>query len=107
VPRVVPSQIVELIDKLFEQVQMQIETGGDFSLSHNSGHSVAIAAILELVQQLPPELIVLGTDQYAEFAVSVAGLRNLLSTWQTQPNYPLNRIVGLRPLTLIRKKMMD
>jgi hypothetical protein len=106
VPRVVPSQIVELIDKLFEPVQRQIETNADFSLY--SGHSVAIAAILALVEHLPSELIVLGADQYAEFAVSVAGLRNLLNTWQTQPNHSLNRIVGLRPLnpiTLIRQAL--
>ncbi len=66
-PRVVPSQVVELIDKLFPSARNQAE-GQEFVLS--IGNSNQLAAILDLTQQIPPELLVINSDQYAESLLS-------------------------------------
>jgi hypothetical protein len=55
-PRVVPSQVVELIDKLFPWAKEQQE-GREQVITAGSANS--IAAILELAQQIAAELIVL------------------------------------------------
>jgi hypothetical protein len=101
-PRVVPSQVVDLIDKLFPWAKDQKE--GDAKHSLSAGNSCSIAAILELVQQLPSELITLGAEDFTEFVSGGATLRTLLQQWQNA-DFSYHRIPGLKylsPVTLIR-----
>lgn len=105
-PRVVPSQVVELIDKFFPEAKTQKEGGKPVPLS--ASHALQLAAILDLVQQIPSELIVLSPETYVEYTSSVAGIREFLERLRSQGSYSVTRIVGLRPLnpvTLIRQAL--
>ena len=69
-----------------------------------AANSMAVAAVLELVQQIPPELIVLDANQYAQYCASIAALHDAVATWR-QGNRGIRRIPGLpqhNPITLIR-----
>lgn len=104
-PRVVPSQIVELIDKLFPWAKDQRE--GDEKNYLTAANSYSIAAVLDLLQHVPSELITLGPEDFPEFVSSVAALRHLTERWQVR-NEPFHRIPGLRhlsPVTLIRQAL--
>ncbi len=105
-PRVVPSQVVALIDKLFPQARTQTEGGKEIPLS--ASHASQLAGILDLVQQIPSELLVLSPEQFAEYTVSVAGIRELLERLKALGNYGFSWITGLRhlsPVTIIRQAL--
>ena len=105
-PRVVPSQIVALIDKLFPWAKNQKED--DHREAVTKEQSCSVAAVLDLVQQLPPEFITLTSDAYSELVASIAGLRTQIENWQSHGGQPLFRIPGLRsvsPVTLIRQAL--
>lgn len=101
-PRVVPSQIADLIDKLFPNARTATEQT-NFMLSR--GQSTAIAGLLELVDKLPHSLITVSGDQYAEFVTSVAALRTLSEQW-VHRDYAFVSVPGLRrlnPVVIIRQ----
>ena len=102
-PRVVPSQAVDLIDKLFPNAQTAEIT--NFSVSRENSHS--IAGLLELVDKIPPELITVGAEQFAEFVTSIAALRTSQNEW-LQRDYSVEFVRGLRrinPVALIRQTL--
>ena len=83
-PRVVPSQVVQLIDKLFPDAK---ETTPEKNFSISRDDSVAVAAILRLVEQLPTESLTVGPTQFAEFQAGVAALQTLIEQWIPSPHY--------------------
>ena len=106
-PRVVPSQVVDLIDRLFPWAKDQKE--GNLKEYLTMGNSSSVAAILDLTQQLPGEFITLDSEHYAEYVSSVAALRNHLQLWAGRGESPLHRLPGLRelsPVTLIRQALL-
>lgn len=63
---------------------------------------------MELIQQLPSELVTLESEQYAEFVSSSATLRTLIQNWQTAGSYAFHHISGFRrlsPIALIREAL--
>jgi len=71
--RVVPSQIVELIDQF------------KISFHHTIGHehTTHLAAVLTLVEEkLPPDLLVLPPEDYSLFVTALEDVRNVLRKWQ-------------------------
>jgi hypothetical protein len=104
-PRVVPSQVVELIDKLFPWAKDQRE--GDQKNYLTAANAYSISAVLDLLQHVPSELITLGPEDFAEFVSSVAVLRTLMQRWQIRDGQ-FTRIPGMRhlsPITLIRQAL--
>jgi len=104
-PRVVPSQVVALIDKLFQHLN-KTPTGKVYKLAATDSH--AVVALLDLLEEIPSELIVLKAEQYSEYVSSKAALRNVIRQWETLPSYKLGSITGLPPLspvTLIRRAL--
>jgi hypothetical protein len=102
-PRVVPSQIVATIDRLFPWAASQAE-GERIPLGGTS--SVQIAAVLDLVEQVPDELITLNAEDYSALRVCVVGLRQKVSRWLARGDDLFDHISGLPPLnpiTLIRQ----
>ena len=104
-PRVVPSQVVDLIDKLFPWAKYQRE-GDDKNILYQ-GNMYPVAGVLDLVERIPSELITLGPDDFAEFISSSATLRTLIQRWQGHDE-TFNRIPGLRhlsPIALLRQAL--
>lgn len=104
--RVVPSQVVALIDKFFPWSKDQNENDQKNFLS--MGNSYSIAAIIDLSQQIPSELIILSTDDFAEWVSGLAALRTLIQNWQSSGDSTFHSMPGLRrlsPITLIRQNL--
>ncbi len=107
-PRIVPSQVVELIDQMFPGVRDQPDSKETrFSIARD--HAFSVAAIIDLVEQIPPELMVLPSHSYAALVSSVASLRAVLKTWNLR-DYGIERIPGFgnrNPVTLIRNALAE
>src|SRR5215831_11116579 len=110
VSRVVPSQVVELIDKLYPNAKDEVE--GKATVTLNADHSIQLMSIVELTEQIPSELIRLSSSQYAEYISGIAAIRWTVQRWQQvdKPGYtkipPFIR--GLRqysPVALIRQAL--
>src|SRR5262249_16991761 len=101
--RVVPSQVVSTIDRLFTWAATQHE-GETRELS--CGHSPQIAAILELIDRIPDELITLEPGDFSTLRVCVSVLKEHVEQWRSRPDVFLVKIHGLpdlSPISLIRR----
>jgi len=105
-PRVVPSQIVEFIDLAFPKAKEQTDEGGKgFSLNRPDQHPCA--GVIDLISQLPAELLVLPGERYTEFVVSVAAIKDTLEIWKLR-NYGLDTIPHFgdyNPISFIRRAL--
>jgi hypothetical protein len=100
-PKIVPSQVVDLIDQIFPGA----ETSDNFSI--NRGHSNTAAAIVELIDQIPTELLVLPAEKYAALISAVASLRTTIEVWKMR-EWGLDKTPGfgkINPILLIRREI--
>jgi hypothetical protein len=103
-PRVVPSQVGAFIDTLPSYATVQ-ET---VSLNHLG--SAALVAILDLVEEIPDELLTMDNASYASFAYAKAQIRDVLDIWIANRNAghsPLSRQyhVSQDPVALLRRAL--
>jgi hypothetical protein len=105
-PRIVPSQVVALIDKVFPEASASPQPD-KFALNHS--HATQLASIVRLVDEIPDELIHLDSPQYAEFIAALESIRQSLQTWPRQgSSHTLQKVRGLyklNPITLIRRAL--
>lgn len=97
-PRVLPSDVVAAIDRMFPKV----EPHSGFNLSDVP----SLAALVQLVDAVPSELIRLGPQQNAEFTASAAAVRGFAEALQAMKpsagtpmvlrNYPAHPIAMIR-----------
>jgi hypothetical protein len=99
-PRVVPSQIVSLIDFHFAHAKTAQPGRGDMI---DVSSSPRLSAILRLVDELPDELITVSGDDYNRLTDSVETIRNVLEMWTSHgstafylPTKAWDAVVGLR-----------
>ena len=87
-PRVVPSQVVGLIDQLFPQYRAGTT---DRNLWYNQlwERCYGLQAVLDLTDQIPSSLIVLNNQDYAVLVSSIAAIRNVMKN-------PINHGHGFR-----------
>jgi hypothetical protein len=110
VPRVVPSQVVALIDQMFPWAATQPD-----DIAHRIqlelGHSPALEALITLTDQIPAELLPSDANDYRQFVASVAAIRNSIEIWIARGGvHPLAILPGygyLNPVTLIRRALLD
>jgi len=110
-PRIVPSQVVIVIDSLFPGAANETE---NTPLRLTWDHSTPLLAVIELTDRIPEELLVLEPTKYAEYLASVAAIRWITGRWQTTERTSLSYsrellpIPGLRrhsPIALIRQAL--
>jgi len=102
--RVVPSQVVAAIDRLFPDAAKQVE-GKPFVLYMGNSHQ--LSAIVDLVQRIPDDLIILGPEEYSTLLISTATIKAQVEQWQVRGDTgSFKRLPGLpdlNPVTLIRR----
>jgi hypothetical protein len=103
--RVVPSQVVLFIDQVLPWL---LERGPGVALHRD--HAAAAAALLELVDRIPDELLTIDTQEYNDFVYSVAAIRDKIPQWQNlqNPNMhtPLGALIrNIHPVALIRETL--
>jgi hypothetical protein len=99
-PRVVPSQIVALIDRALSGVPGQ----GVGQAQLTQLQSPQISTVINLASELPDEFLVLSGDDYSEYRVGINALIDLLHFWADHPSVGLNRQAeqGLHYLNTVR-----
>lgn len=105
-PRTLPSQVVKSIEQLFPN---WVKPGGRNTLvSGMSGASFKSQAVLDLVEQIPPELITLKDEDYAIFSASVSAIRwNLRHPVERDHDgfviylHPIREFGNVNPIALI------
>lgn len=106
-PRVVPSQIVEVIHQLYPFTA--IEAAGGQKIHFAATESSKLAGIVDLIERTPEELIVLNPKEYAHFVACVGAMRNALEVWRARGAGhelgPLSGLPDLHPLTIVRRAL--
>jgi len=105
-PRVVPSQIVEFIDQTIPKAKLQTDSGGKgFSLNRPDQHPCA--GVVDLIAQLPSELLVLSRERYTEFVASVAAIKDTLEIWKLRDHglSEIPRFGDYNPISFIRRAL--
>jgi hypothetical protein len=80
VPRVVPSEIVRVIDKHFPWAK-----GTDAAPRLDANHIGRVMALLGLVDRLPAHLLTLNENEYTDYVAQVEALRSRPQLWLAQP----------------------
>ena len=104
--RVVPSQVVELIDKLFTSAATQKDQQ-DKRFHIEQIDAAGCATIVQMTDAIPSELISLGAENYSVFIASLETLRTAVETWKNRQAV-IERIPGLgnqNPITLLRNSL--
>jgi hypothetical protein len=97
-PRIVPSAVVNLIDRVF-----QYANDRNASAELGPSHGPQLRALVELTNQIPSELIVLPEDKYAQLVTSTAAIGQALDIWTHQDrSWRLGTIPGGHVLFLLR-----
>jgi hypothetical protein len=81
-PRVVPSDVVKLIDKVFPWAA-QATAAGQSVTQLGIQHAGGVAAVADVTERIPPELLVLAGDKYASMIAGLAACRAALQAWGT------------------------
>ena len=104
--RVVPSQVVEIINSLFPFTSTQRD-GESISLDYS--HTESLAGIAHLIDQIPPELIHLKDTDYINFIINVEAIRSAVKSFEQRGNVnPLKFLPGfkrLNPVTIVRRAL--
>jgi hypothetical protein len=75
-PRIVPSAVVNLIDREFPWANIRTASG---ELAVGSG--AQLRALVDLVSQIPDELITIDEEKYAQLITATAAIRQALEIW--------------------------
>ena len=106
--KIVPSQVVDLIDQTFPTAKEQPDNKQNrFSIDNT--YAVTLAAIVALIEQIPTELLFFTRDKFAIFTSSVAAIKLAQEEWKTR-NYGLERIPGYgnkNPVSLLREILSE
>ncbi|MFA5180593.1 MAG: hypothetical protein WC405_04685 [Syntrophales bacterium] len=107
--RIVPSQVVEMIDQMFPQAKDESQKAFSLELIHLP----QLSAIISLIEQIPPELINVNGRYYMELEASRAAIKTAMQCWQGpggNNRFELNQLKGfsaLSPITLIRRALAE
>jgi hypothetical protein len=80
-PRTMPSQVVRTIDELFSHAAKN-----QHRVALGAGHSSLYRGILNLIREIPSELIVLSPGDYADFVLATSTIEEHLEIWITRGN---------------------
>lgn len=99
-PRVVPSQVVALIDHVFPHVK----TTPKFPVY--SGHAAILSAIVKLSAEIPTELISISGEEYSNLVHGLGALENAVAKWNLRGgDQPPSNIRDMSPVALVREML--
>lgn len=84
-PSVAPSQVVDLIDQLFPWTKLQLDGQqiGDRGIL-GPNHAGALRGVVDLIDQIPAELITIQGADYSRFVLSTAIIRDAIIRWHEE-----------------------
>lgn len=97
--RVMPSQVIQTIDELFPHAA---KGGGDGQLQ--AGHSPQLSGIISLVKAVPPELISVSSQDYADLVLATSTIEMHLGIWTSRgPTGGMASVKGSDAISVIRR----
>jgi hypothetical protein len=99
-PRIVPTQAIELIDNFFARAQTHETFLVPFA------DTARLAAVLSFIEQIPSELLTLTGQDLSNYAAALAMAKRVQHVWSTRAeNVTLEDIQGVSPIVLLRKAL--
>jgi hypothetical protein len=96
-PRVMPTEAVRTIRRLFPGIGRH-----NVSQTYSLGNANELRGIINLVKEVPPELIDLPEDVYASLILATSAIENQLDLWISRGEVSILRPVGgVDPVLLI------
>jgi len=94
-----PSQEIQTIDELFPHAA---KGGGDGQLQ--AGHSPQLSGIISLVKAVPPELISVSSQDYADLVLATSTIEMHLGIWTSRgPTGGMASVKGSDAISVIRR----
>ena len=102
--RVVPSQAVATIEQLVPG-----SLNSKSRATHSYGQAGLLRGIVNLVGQIPQELLILPADRYSDLVLSIGAIEQCLLMWASRDahNFLLQNVNGRDPLVLIREALLQ
>jgi hypothetical protein len=96
---VMPSQVVQTIDELFPHAVKDIEHAPLYA-----SHSSHMLGILNLLKDIPAELITLSSADYSDFVLAKSTIEEHVEIWRSRgPAGQCGHVKGRDPVTVIRR----
>ncbi len=105
-PRVLPSQVVAIIDQMTAGSGWNLEANPNVLLEQ--GHLGTVATLLGLAEQVPEELLVISGEKYLGLLAALGALRAAVGAWQVENRYRIGMLPGfgqVHVLILIRRAL--
>ena len=105
-PRVLPSEVVGIIDQMTAGAGWNLEANPNVLLEQ--GHLGTVATLLGLAEQVPKELLVISGEEYLGLLAAMSALRAAVGAWQVENRYRLGMLPGfgqVHVLILIRRAL--
>jgi hypothetical protein len=100
--RITPTQAVTTISHLFPHTRQGPQTGATYS----SENASALRGIINLVREIPSELIVLPEEVYTDLVLAISAIQNQLDIWMYRGDVGLLRSVnGQDPVVSILRAL--
>src|SRR4029453_2266210 len=98
--RVVPSQVVALIDQMFSFAATQQERQWEYVGPNRSSE---LSAVVALIEQIPSELVFLDVAEFGVYICALAAMRDILHIWYGGPEevWVLTELEGVSTLNPI------
>lgn len=101
-PRIMPSQVVQTIDELFPHAAKNLH---DATLS--AGQGSQLLGILNLLNDVPDELIILTAADYSELILAKSTIEEHIAIWRARGNVgDMAKVKGFDALTVIRRALV-
>jgi hypothetical protein len=106
--RVYPTQVVAFIERMFpDGMQQSPEKIRTWRFGHT--YAEQLAALIEMVDQIPPELMPAEASKYFELTASRATIREVLETWRSRGGVGtldhISALGDLHPVGLIHRAL--
>ncbi len=99
-PRAVPSQVVALIDELFPNT----ESAPNFKV--NPDAAPRLAAIVQLVRDVPEELLQISGSDYSDLVLGVSILEYMAKSWQERGGVTVSqKVKKVHALSIVRQAL--
>jgi hypothetical protein len=107
-PRVVPSQVRQVIEKIFQNATKE-NHDAQFKLPHT--YSSQVAAVVALADSIPDELLRMDQSKFAQFVAALESAKNALRTWNSGDSRhnlgPIQAFGDVNPFALIYRALLD
>jgi hypothetical protein len=103
-PRVVPSLVVGMIDRLFPEISQGNEAG-----QYSTNYKARLHAVATLAKQVPADLLTMSPEAYSDFVVSIETIELHIDYWHSRgtTDFVPNVSCTHGPIALIRRGLSE